>query len=300
MVTPRGGGLAVALVVLAGFGLLVLRGTLPLGFFVGAFGAGMLVAFVGWIDDRGHVAARWRLLIHFLAAGWGLYWLGGAPELAFAASSVDLGLLGQVIAVFYIVWLLNLYNFMDGIDGIAGVQAVTVCIGAALLYLLVPGGAREIPSLLLLAAATLGFLYWNFPRAQIFMGDVGSGFIGLMLGLLSLRAGWVSAELIWSWLILLGVFIVDASMTLLRRLLRGEALHEPHRLHAYQYASRKVNSHVAVTVAVGLINVFWLLPLAALVVVGVIGGAVGVAVAFSPLIAVGFFFKAGASELQES
>lgn len=92
-------------------------------------GAGALVALVGFLDDRSHLAAGWRLLAHFAAAAWVLAWLGGAAGGVFGVAATDLGQLAAVLAAFYLVWLLNLYNFMDGIDGIAGVEAICVCAG---------------------------------------------------------------------------------------------------------------------------------------------------------------------------
>src|SRR5574337_967818 len=99
--------------------------------------AGACVALVGFLDDHGHIAARWRLLAHFAAAAWALAWLGGAPPLILFGSTFELGWLGAGLAAVYLVWLLNLYNFMDGIDGIASVEAICVCIGGAMLYVLV-------------------------------------------------------------------------------------------------------------------------------------------------------------------
>src|SRR5690606_14674735 len=97
-------------------------------------GAGGLVALIGFLDDHGHIAARWRLLGHFTAAAWALFWIEGLPSLSFFGVNADLSWLGHALAAVYLVWLLNLYNFMDGIDGIASVEAVTVCLGGALVY----------------------------------------------------------------------------------------------------------------------------------------------------------------------
>ena len=126
----------VVLVYLAGLLLLLLQGSVE-GTAVLAFaGAGGRVALVGWIDDRQSLAARWRLAVHFLAAGWGLFWLGGLPPVVIYAVEFDLGWLGHGLALLYLVWLLNLYNFMDGIDGLAGVEAVTVAAGGTVLLAL--------------------------------------------------------------------------------------------------------------------------------------------------------------------
>lgn len=187
---------------------------------------------------------------------------------------LDLGLLGSVLAAFYLVWLLNLYNFMDGIDGIASVEAISVCLGGALLFLFV-GEFKVAQVTLVLAAAVMGFLFWNFPSARIFMGDAGSGFLGIVLGIQSLQAAWIAPQLLWSWIILLGVFIVDATFTLLRRLIRGEKVYEAHRSHAYQFASRHYGRHLPVTLAVFAINFVWLLPFAVLVALGKLDGFLG-------------------------
>lgn len=294
--TPRGGGMAIVVSFLLGLPLLVLADVITWPEMIGLGGAGALVALVGFLDDHGHIAARWRLLVHFMASFWALAWMGGLPPLQVFGVMFDAGWLSQVLAALYLVWLLNLYNFMDGIDGLAGVEATTVCAGAAMLCL--PGvPAWGAPVLLL--AAVAGFLCWNFPPAKIFMGDAGSGFLGLMLGLLSIQAAWVNPAFFWAWLILLGVFIVDATLTLLRRLVRRQKPYEAHRSHAYQYASRRYGAHRPITLAVGAINLLWLLPLAMLVGWGCVEGTTGLLVAYAPLVWLAFRFKAGAAETQE-
>ena len=150
--TPRGGGVAIVLIVLAGLLLFWWSNLLPSRVLWGVLGAGGLVALVGWLDDHGHVAARWRLLAHFVAAAWALAWLGGLPPVVLFGATFHLGWLGNILAVISLVWLLNLYNFMDGIDGIAGVEAVTVCLGGVVLYLLSSAGGREWLSPVLLVA----------------------------------------------------------------------------------------------------------------------------------------------------
>jgi Fuc2NAc and GlcNAc transferase len=112
---------------------------------------------------------------------------------------------------------------------------------------------------------------------------------------LSLQAGWAKPELFWSWLILLGVFVVDATVTLLRRALRGDPFQEAHRSHAYQHAALRFGAHVPVTVATGLINLLWLLPLAVLVAAGYLAGAIGVVIAYIPLVVAALWLKAGKS-----
>lgn len=293
--TPRGGGVAIVLSFLAALPLLAVVGVLPWPVLWALMGAGAWVAVVGFLDDHGHIAARWRLLAHFIGAAWALGWLGGLPSLAVFGFDLELGWLGYVLAAFYLVWLLNLYNFMDGIDGIASVEAISVCLGGALLYALL-GEPAAIGAPLLLAVAVAGFLFWNFPPARIFMGDAGSGFLGIALGVLSLQAAWIAPQLLWSWLILLGVFTVDATWTLFRRLLLGDKVYEAHRSHAYQYASRRFGNHLPVTLAVLGINLLWLLPIALWVGLGGLDGLLGLLVAYLPLVVLAVKFKAGERE----
>ncbi|WP_421548399.1 MraY family glycosyltransferase [Pseudomonas sp. QD4] len=293
--TPRGGGVAIVLSFLLTLPFLAVAVEMPLHVVWALTGAGGLIAIVGFLDDHGHIAARWRLLAHFLAAAWALLWLGGLPTIKIFGADISLGWLGHALAAFYLVWLLNLYNFMDGIDGIASVEAICTCLGACLIYWFT-GNEHLIWSPLLLAMAVLGFLYWNFPPARIFMGDAGSGFLGIILGVLSLQAAWDSPKFLWVWLILLGVFIVDATFTLIRRLLRGDKVYEAHRSHGYQFASRQFGRHLPVTLAVVFINLFWLLPIA--LGVGLLGldGIIGVALAYLPLIFLALRFHAGELE----
>lgn len=293
--TPRGGGVAIVLAFLAALPVLALADLLQWAVMWALLGAGAGVAVIGFLDDHAHIAARWRLLGHFVGAIWALFWLGGLPPLSLFGMSFDLGWLGHALAALYLVWLLNLYNFMDGIDGIASLEAICVCIGGALLFVL-SGHAGEAALPLLMAAAVAGFLFWNFPPARIFMGDAGSGFLGVSLGILSLQAAWVAPQLLWSWLILLGVFVVDATFTLLRRLLRGDKVYEAHRSHAYQYASRRFGRHLPVTLAVGAINLLWLLPIALWVGAGGLDGWLGVVLAYTPLLALAVRFRAGELE----
>ena len=303
--TPRGGGVAIVASFLAG--LLALTAfvlDIPPEVFWALLGAGTAIALLGFLDDHGHIAARWRLLGHFLAALWVLYWLGGLPPLGVFGATIDFGFFGYVLSAFYLVWLLNLYNFMDGIDGIAGVEAICVCLGGALCCWLAisddrSGELYSLPGIylpMLLAMAVAGFLVWNFPPARIFMGDAGSGFLGVTLGILSIHAAWNNQSLFWCWLILLGIFIVDATVTLLRRLFRGEKVYEAHRCHAYQFASRHYGRHLPVTVAVLLINILWLLPVAACVARETISGMLGLLLAYIPLVGLALKYRAGLVE----
>lgn len=290
--TPRGGGVAIVLCFLASLPLLAVGGELSWASAWALLGSGGLVAMLGFLDDHGHIAARWRLLGHFSAAIWALYWLNGLPPVQVFGLVLNVSWVGDALAVFYLVWMLNLYNFMDGIDGIASTEAICVCLGASLIYWL--GGYNSlIWTPLVLALAVCGFLYWNFPPARIFMGDAGSGFLGITLGMLSLQAAWISPGFFWMWLILLGVFIVDATITLIRRILRGDKFYEAHRSHAYQFASRRYGRHLPVTLTVCFLNVLWLLPIAIYVAIYELDGFIGVCIAYIPLVILALRFHAG-------
>lgn len=293
--TPRGGGVAIVFAFLVALPGMSLFGLLSPELMYGLLGGGGLVAAIGFADDHNHIAARWRLLGHFTAAAWALFWLGGLAPFPFLGMTVDLGIVGSVLALIYLVWMLNLYNFMDGIDGLASAEAICACLGSCLIYGLT-GHIGLMWVALTLGVSVAGFLCWNFPPARIFMGDAGSGFLGLILGVLALYAAWESGDFLWSWLILLGVFIVDSTWTLGRRLLSGEKVYEAHRSHAYQYASRRYGSHKVVVLAVMAINIFWLTPLAVAVGRGLIPGAIGLAVAYLPLILIVYMFRAGMRE----
>lgn len=300
--TPRGGGVAIVVVVSAVLPVLAYAGLTGAVLTFAMLGAGLAVAVLGFADDHGHIAARWRLLGHFVAACWALFWLGGMPAITLFGMTFELGWAGHLLALLFIVWLLNLYNFMDGIDGIASIEAISVCLGALLCYAVAaPVGGANAPGNLewLLIAAVAGFACWNFPRARIFMGDAGSGFLGITMAILALHAAWSAPQLLWSWLVLMGVFIVDATFTLLRRLLRGEAIYQAHRSHGYQIASRRLRAHWPITVSVGAINLLWLLPLAVWVAHEGADGASVTLMAYLPLLGLAFWLGAGKPEAGE-
>lgn len=293
--TPRGGGVAIVFSFLLANIAMLATGMITLPFFMAVFFPGILVAILGFVDDHGHVSARWRLLGHFTAALGVLFCFGGSPSIPLMGFVISSWYICGFLVVFYLVWMINLYNFMDGIDGLASVEALTVTLSVAFLYWLM-GLDNLIWAPLIMAASVSGFLFFNFPPARIFMGDAGSGFIGLMLGVLSLQGAWSAPQFIWGWLILMGGFIVDSTYTLARRLLRGEKIYEAHRSHAYQFASRIHGSHKVVTLGIGLINLLWLLPLATLVVSSQIEGGVGLAIAYLPLLFLAHKYRAGMPE----
>lgn len=280
--TPRGGGVAIVISFLLALPCLSSLELLGSEALYGLLGSGLFVAVIGWADDHGHIAVKWRLLGHFVAAAWALYWLNGFPPMDFFGVKVDMGWFGNFIALIYLVWMLNLYNFMDGIDGLASAEAISVCLGMCLVNWIY-GSVELVWGLLALVAAVCGFFCWNIPPARIFMGDAGSGFLGLTLGVIGISLA-SNPLLFWSWVILLGVFVVDATFTLIARFVEGAKIYDAHRSHAYQYAVRRFDSHAKVVGAVILINVLWLLPISILVAMGMVHGVVGVFVAYTPLV----------------
>jgi Fuc2NAc and GlcNAc transferase len=244
--TPRGGGLAiVATTQLAVLGLAT-SGRLAPGPAAAFAGGGLAIAAVGWLDDRSGLGAPVRLLVHVLAAAWAVAWLGGLPALSLGSTAVPLGAPGAALASLGIVWAVNFYNFMDGIDGIAAGEALVA--GAAGGALLLAAGQPGLAALALaLAAAAAGFLVWNWAPARIFMGDVGSGYLGFMFGALAVGSENAGGPPVLAWAVLLGVFLGDATVTLVRRVVRGERWYAAHRTHAYQRAVDCWHRHEAVT-----------------------------------------------------
>lgn len=293
--TPRGGGVAIVVSFLLGIVLFYFQGYLPLLPVVGGVISGGIIALVGFWDDHGHIAARWRLLAHFSAAAFLLFCLGGFPVLTVSGFVINLGILGSLFGLLFLVWMLNLYNFMDGIDGLASSQAVISCIGAIIIYFMSDSHIVLSSYLVLglLASTVLGFLLWNFPPAKIFMGDAGSGFLGLIIGSFVISAGWIETKFFFCWLILLGLFIVDATWTLVRRVIGGFKVYEAHRSHGYQIASRRFKHHLPVTLFAIGINIIWLFPIAMLVGMDVVNPIIALIIAYIPLLYIDYKLNAG-------
>ncbi len=210
-------------------------------------GAAVALAVVGLLDDVRELSAALRLALHFVAAG--------ALVIALGETRLVIGALLTVA----LAWFINLYNFMDGIDGIAASQAVLFCLGA--LWFGEPGSMAA--ALALMAAACAGFLCFNWPPAKIIMGDVGSYFLGFVIGAIALRLHDAGVLPLATSGILLAAFWVDASYTLLARLATGQRVAMAHRSHAYQKLARRFG-HARVTVGLWALSLAWFAPLAAL------------------------------------
>lgn len=291
--TPTGGGVAIVIASLLSMIALGAAGITSWRVVAALAGGGTLVGAIGFVDDWHDLPAAWRLVAHFLAAAWLLAWLGGLPAVSVWRVPIAGGAMPLSLAAVYVVWVLNLTNFMDGIDGLAATEATTVCTGGALLCYVAAPHASTWMVPLFVAAAAVGFFVWNRPPARIFMGDAGSSFLGFMFAALALQTARDAPALFWSWTILLGVFMVDATTTLLRRLFRGQNVSSAHRSHAYQHAAVRYAAHGPVTFTVAAINVLWLLPIAWLVSRQQIDGVTGVLLAYAPLVVLAVTFGAG-------
>jgi Fuc2NAc and GlcNAc transferase len=258
---PRGGGVGIVIVFLSAVAWVLEKHLIPERLAWALIGGGLAIAIVGLLDDRFRLGAWPRILVHTLAAAWAVSCLDVLRP-AQLGGEVDLWIwVRGCAALVVLVWLTNLFNFMDGIDGLAGTEAAFVS-GFGALLLLRDGLPDAAQLSLMLCAASLGFLVWNWPPAKLFMGDVGSGFLGFTLGTLALFSSQSNSGLIWPWLILLTAFLVDATVTLLRRMFMRARWYEAHRSHAYQHAAMAFHSHAKVTMTVAAINIGWLLPLA--------------------------------------
>lgn len=293
---PRGGGLSIVMVFTTISIWLTFAGMLPDRVAVGILGGGMAIAAIGYLDDRWTVSARLRFLVHAAAALWAVFWIGGLSQGGVTEWQLQGVVAADACTVLAIVWSTNLFNFMDGIDGIAATEAMFVGLSGGVLCLAAGVDVGVSIAMLLIAATAAGFLAWNWPPARIFMGDVGSGFLGFGLaglGLSASRRGTISIDV---WAILGGVFLVDATVTLLRRAARGDRWFEAHRLHAYQHASRRWQSHRRITVGVAAIDVLWLLPWAWFAMRRPDDGPVCMLGALTPLVVLALVLGAGRPE----
>lgn len=229
---PRGGGLAILLAIMV-------CGAIAMGLYP-AEGMGwaalaiLMVAGISFVDDRCSVSPVYRLMAHFLAAGVALY--GGfviqtleMPHLVWSGPYVA----GAMFSTLYMVWMINLYNFMDGMDGFSGGMAVAGFGVFAVMGWLAGNDSFLIFSLIIVAAST-GFLIFNFPPARIFMGDVGSSVLGLLAAMFCLWGARDGIFPFWIGVLVFSPFIVDATVTLLRRLGRQEKVWQAHKSHFYQ------------------------------------------------------------------
>ena len=278
--TPRGGGLAFVAVFLLAVLLFIWLFPASRNLWFALLGGGFLVGGVGWMDDRKGLSSWLRLFLYGLAIVWAVYWVGGLPQVQTGIGAIRFGLLGYGVAWFVTFTFVNLYNFMDGIDGLAAGEGLVVSLAAGGI-LAIAGDWHLAIACWVLTAGLGGFLRWNWPPAKIFMGDVGSNFLGFVFCVLAIASENRGSVPVLIWVVLLSVFWVDGVATLTKRLLHGKPPYEAHREHAYQRAVQRGYSHQQVTMTILLINVVlagfgflvWHWPVALLPVVFLVGGS---------------------------
>lgn len=246
--TPRGGGIAFVLPILLSY--LFFLDTIPTELIWGSF----LIAALGLWDDLKSTSSLARLVIQVLIAS----------TVAFF-SQYDLNFVQYAAFIFLLVWAVNIYNFMDGSDGLAATYGITTSLMIALLFVFQkPDLITQTYPLLIMSASILGFLYWNLSPAKIFMGDVGSGFLGFVFAFLSFQFVIKSTLSLATIIIVFSIFIADTTWTLIARGLSGQKIFQAHRLHCYQKIIQNGLSHKYLNLGLLLVNIVWVLPLAIL------------------------------------
>ncbi|WP_041654670.1 glycosyltransferase family 4 protein [Arcobacter sp. L] len=236
--TPHGGGIAIAITWFIGLFYLYFIGQIENNLFY-ALLFGVLISIVSFFDDIYELSPKIRLIIQAIVAIGGLYFLGGFETLTFGIFDILNPIFTNIFAFFMIIWFINLYNFLDGINGYAGSEAVFLAVTGFILF----GGNH----FLVLAIAVLGFLYWNWNKAKIFMGDVGSTLLGYNIAIFTIYYANQEPTNFWIWIILFSVYWFDATLTLIRRKLNKERLSQAHKKHAYQRLTQAGWSHYKVT-----------------------------------------------------
>jgi len=196
---PHGGGIAIAVTWFLGISYQFYTHEINSSLYY-ALMVGVVISVVSYFDDLYELSAKLRLGVQFSVATGGLFFLGGFSSLDFGLFSIENQFLLNLFAMVMIVWFINLYNFLDGINGYAGGEALFLALGGFLLF----GGGH----FLVLAAAVLGFLYWNWGKAKIFMGDVGSTLLGYNIAIFTIYYTNENPSNFWIWIILFALFSV--------------------------------------------------------------------------------------------
>jgi UDP-N-acetylmuramyl pentapeptide phosphotransferase/UDP-N-acetylglucosamine-1-phosphate transferase len=243
--TPHGGGIAIALTWFVGISYLYFTNAINASLYF-ALMVGVIISLVSYLDDLFELSPKVRLLTQASVALLGLYFLGGFEQINLFLFTIENQIITNIFAFFMIVWFINLYNFLDGIDGYAGSEAIFLALAGFIFF----SGVH----FLVLAVAVLGFLLWNWHKAKIFMGDVGSTLLGYNVAIFTIYYANLESTNFWIWIILFGVFWFDATLTLYRRFRNKERLSQAHRKHAYQRLTQSGWSHARVVIASILVN----------------------------------------------
>ena len=264
--TPRGGGIAIVITFILSLLWLYAMHLIEKKLLITLMGGGLMIAVLGYYDDLYSIKARTRLCIHILVAAWAVGWLGGLIEIDIGIKQIILHRLGSLFAILGIVWCINFYNFMDGIDGLAGSEGIFVGLSSGcILWFL---GSHDVAiQLWVLAFIIAGFTTKNWPPAKIFLGDVGSGFLGFIFAVYALYTANTKLLPITFFGILLGVFLWDATFTLISRCIHRKRIYMAHKEHAYQRLIAYGATHKQVTLGITLLNSLILLPMAVLMLI---------------------------------
>jgi len=288
---PRGGGLAFIIAFCCGIFILYAAGLMTDNMFIALVGAGGIIALAGYLDDLKMVSPRIKAAAQAVSLIWGLVWLEPVASIELSGFIWQWGYIGIGATVIAGLWLINLYNFMDGIDGLAASQAIFIFVSAAI-FCVFEGAYGQAWALAILAASVAGFLLFNWQPAKLFMGDSGSGFLGLMVALMAIAT--TPPLNLWPWAILVTLFVADATVTVARRILRGEKWYEGHNLHAYQRLQQRWQSHKAATVCYMAVNIVFVFPLAVVAWINPSLGLVAGAIAWGLAFPAAFLLGAGA------
>ena len=304
--TPRGGGLSFVLISLLATTVCLWNEVSSGSLLTVLLCGGALIAAIGFCDDLYQLSIKKRLGAQILIIAASVYTLLPAPAIELWGIRLQSDIFCWGVTALALVWWLNLFNFMDGIDGLAGMEATCILTtaGGLMYYQQATESSQVLLPMLILTASLAGFILVNWAPAKIFMGDVGSTFLGYTLGVLAATTVYSGALNLWVWLILPGVFWVDATFTLLRRMLRGDRWYQSHQSHAYQRVSRylvepegrnltRKAAHRKVTLAALALNVCWLFPLATMALFWPAWGLLLVLVAWAPLVALAAYYGAG-------
>ncbi|MFA5478377.1 MAG: glycosyltransferase family 4 protein, partial [Bacteroidales bacterium] len=236
--TPHGGGIAIAITWFIGLFYLFFIGQIENNLFY-ALLFGAVISIVSFFDDIYELSPKIRLISQSIVAIGGLYFLGGFETLTFGIFDIQNSIFTNIFAFLMIIWFINLYNFLDGINGYAGSEAIFLALAGFILF----SGNY----FLVLAVAVLGFLFWNWNNAKIFMGDVGSTLLGYNIAIFTIYYANIEPTNFWIWIILFSVYWFDATLTLIRRKLNKEKLSLAHKKHGYQRLTQSGWSHYKVT-----------------------------------------------------
>jgi Fuc2NAc and GlcNAc transferase len=285
--TPRGGGLAIVIVLLLSGVVSLFLPQAPIDVLVCLLLATLAFSLLGWQDDKHDLPASVRFLIQLLIAVFASGWLLWAAVPGYSTSFALLALL--LLSTLWIAWMANLYNFMDGIDGISAVESLIL--GATTSYWFAISGVASMAIICIaVAGASVGFMRWNWSPAKIFMGDVGSLALGAFFAIIAI-IGTTRLDIpLLAFLILYAVYLADSGVTLLHRIIKKEKWWQAHRSHFYQRAVQSGFSHAQVSLSVMALNIIFAV-LASLLIMGIINATAAMVVTMAILMPLMFLIN---------